>query len=73
MRQVEVNEDLYLSAERAGRSSRRSASEQIQHWAQVGKACLDNPDLPATFVEESLDSLAESRIETSEFKPKSNI
>ena len=73
MHQVEVNQDLYLSAERVGSISGRSASDQIEHWARVGRACLDNPDLPASFVEQSLISLNESRDETTKFEPKSAI
>lgn len=33
---------------------------QLEFWAKVGHAALDNPDLPASFIAESLMSMAES-------------
>ena len=36
----------------------RSIAGQIEFWAGVGRAALDNPDLPVTFVAKSLASMA---------------
>jgi ParD-like antitoxin of type II bacterial toxin-antitoxin system len=39
----------------------RTIAGQIEYWARIGRAALDNPDLPVTFVAESLAALAEPR------------
>jgi hypothetical protein len=44
---------------------------QIEFWARVGRAALDNPDLPVTFVAESLASMAEPREQATPFIPRS--
>lgn len=44
---------------------------QIEHWAKVGRAVLDNPDLPGSFVGEALASLAEARELATPFVPRS--
>jgi hypothetical protein len=51
-----VKSDLYKSAQLAS-TGLGTASEQVQYWAQVGRACIDNPDLPVNFVIDSLESL----------------
>ncbi|MDO8261816.1 MAG: hypothetical protein Q7T21_01170 [Gallionella sp.] len=44
---------------------------QIEFWARVGRAALDNPDLPVSFVAESLTSMAEPREQLQPFVPRS--
>ena len=43
----------------------------IEFWARVGRAALDNPDLPGTFVAESVASMAEPREQAEAFVPRS--
>jgi hypothetical protein len=43
----------------------------VEFWAKVGRAALDNPDLPASFVAESLMSMAEPREDSLPFAPRS--
>jgi hypothetical protein len=45
----------------AAGKERRSVPCQIEHWARIGKAALDNPDLPTPFIQDSLRSLKETR------------
>jgi hypothetical protein len=41
----------------------------IEFWARVGRAALDSPDLPLSFIAESLASLAEAREQAQPFVP----
>jgi len=41
---------------------------QIEFWAQVGRACIDNPDLPVNFVIDSLASLETAEKDKKSFK-----
>ncbi|WP_255369056.1 MULTISPECIES: ParD-like family protein [unclassified Duganella] len=49
----------------------RSIAGRIEFWARVGRAALDNPDLPVSFIAESLASLAEPREYAQPFLPRS--
>lgn len=40
---------------------KRTIAGQIEYWEMVGRTGLDNPDLPVTFVAESLAYMAEHR------------
>ena len=37
----------------------RSIPQQVAYWAKVGRAALDNPDLPVEFVRDTLLALEE--------------
>lgn len=54
---IEISEALYSAAKFAGEKDGYSVSEQVQYWAKVGKACIDNPDLPVNFIQDALASL----------------
>ena len=58
---IRINQDLYEQAKLDAALEYRSIAGQIEFWARVGRAALDNPDLPVSFVAESLASMAESR------------
>lgn len=47
---VRISEDLYRKAERTAKAESRTTPLQIQYWAKIGKAALDNPDLPIEFI-----------------------
>ena len=49
----------------------RTIAGQVEYWATVGRAALDNPDLPVSFIAESLASMAEPREEATAFVPRS--
>jgi hypothetical protein len=44
---------------------------QIEYWALLGRTAQDNPDLPISFIAESLISMAEPKDEAAEFVPRS--
>lgn len=56
---VRIEDDLYASARDQAKAEHRTISGQIEFWAKVGRAALDNPDLPVDFIAESLMSMAE--------------
>lgn len=47
---VQIDEQLFNSAEIEGKANFRSTDNQINFWAKVGKNALENPDLPVDFI-----------------------
>jgi len=45
--------------------------DQVEFWATVERAALDNPELPASFIAESLVSMAEPREKSTVFVARS--
>jgi hypothetical protein len=68
---IRINQDLYEQARQDAAAEHRTIAGQIEFWARVGRAALDNPDLPVSFVAESLASLAEPRDQAAQFIPRS--
>jgi hypothetical protein len=68
---IRINQALYEQAKVDACVEHRSIAGQIEFWARVGRAALDNPDLPITFVAESLASMAEPREQAQPFVPRS--
>ena len=58
---------LVAAARSAAKSELRTVQAQVEFWAKVGRAALDNPELPASFIAESLMSLNEPREESTLF------
>ena len=67
---IRIDQALYEQAKVDATIEHRSIAGQIEFWARVGRAALDNPDLPVTFVAESLASLAEPRAQATPFIPR---
>jgi len=42
-----------------GAVEHRTIAGQVEYWATLGRAALDNPDLPVSFIAESLAAMAE--------------
>jgi hypothetical protein len=68
---VRIEQTLVAAARRAAKAEHRSVHGQLEFWAKVGRAALDNPDLPASFIAESMMSMAESREDATPFVPRS--
>ena len=68
---IRINRELYEQARQDAILEHRSISGQIEFWARVGRAAPDNPDLPVSFIAESLASLAEPREHSTPFVPRS--
>jgi hypothetical protein len=68
---MRIDESLVSAARTAAKAEFRTVQGQVEFWAKVGRAALDNPDLPASFIAESLMGLAEPREESAPFVPRS--
>ena len=68
---MRIDESLISAARTAAKAEFRTVQVQVEFWAKVGRAALDNPDLPASFIAESLMSLAEPREDSLPFAPRS--
>ena len=68
---VRIDETLVEAARVSAKAEFRSVQGQIEYWAKLGRAALDNPDLPASFIAESLMSMAEPREDSTVFIPRS--
>jgi hypothetical protein len=66
---IRVDEKLVEQARVAAKAEFRTVQGQIEFWAKVGRAALDNPDLPASFIAESLMAMAEPHEQTEPFVP----
>lgn len=68
---IRIDQTLYEQARQDALIEHRTIAGQIEFWAMVGRAALDNPDLPVSFVAESLASMAEPRAQATAFVPRS--
>ena len=68
---VRIDEALVEAARVSAKAEFRSVQGQIEYWAKLGRAALDNPDLPVSFISESLMSLAEPQGDSIPFVPRS--
>lgn len=70
---VRIDDTLYEQARAEAQIEHRTIAGQIEFWATVGRAALDNPDLPVTFIAQSLAGLAEPREQATPFVPRSQM
>lgn len=68
---IRIDQVLYNQAKADAAAEHRTIAGQIEFWAKLGRAALDNPDLPVSFVAESLVSMAEPREDATPFVPRS--
>lgn len=68
---IRIDQTLYEQARSEAQAEHRTIAGQIAYWATVGRAALDNPDLPVSFIAESLVSMAEPREDATVFVPRS--
>ena len=68
---IRIDQALYSQAKNDAAAEHRTIAGQVEYWAKVGRAALDNPDLPVSFVAESLASMAEPREDATPFVPRS--
>ena len=67
---IRIDDELVAAARAAAKAEFRTVQGQLEFWAKVGRAALDNPDLPASFIAESLISMGESREDSAPFVPR---
>lgn len=68
---VRLRQDLVESARVTAKAEFRTMQGQIEYWAMLGRAAVDNPDLPISFIAQSLISMAEPREDAQDFIPRS--
>jgi len=67
---IRIDQTLYDQARIDATTERRTIAGQVEYWARIGRAALDNPDLPIDFIAESLASLSEPRAQATPFVPR---
>ena len=70
MTTITIDEGLYQQAKMQAKAQRRSIRQQIEWWAIVGKAALENPDLPIDFIHDLLIANAEDSPLATSFVPE---
>ena len=68
---IRINQELYDQARGEAMTEHRTIGGQVEYWAKIGRAALDNPDLPVSFVAASFAFLAEPRDGAIAFVPRS--
>ena len=56
---LKLSDDLVDVAKISAAAERRSVPKQIEYWARIGKAVLENPELPLRVVQDILLSREE--------------
>ena len=68
---IRIDQTLVEQARATAKAEFRTVHGQLEFWARVGRAALDNPDLPVDFIAESLLSMNESKEDALPFEPRS--
>jgi hypothetical protein len=58
---IRISESLAREAKIRSSIEHRSMAAQIEYWATIGKAAEDNPDLPFSFIRESILAIKEMK------------
>lgn len=56
---LKLSDELVQDAKPYAAAEHRSVPKQIEYWARIGKAVLDNPDLPLSLIQDTLLSREE--------------
>ena len=67
---IRIEQKLYEQARSEAVAEHRTIAGQVEYWEKVGRAALDNPDLPVSFIAESLAAMAEPREDATPFEPR---
>ena len=51
---IRIDDAIYRAARKTAKAECRTISHQVAYWAKIGKAALDNPDLPIDFIRDIL-------------------
>lgn len=55
---IRIDKKLLEEAKKVSKAESRTPSLQISYWAKLGKAALDNPELPIEFIRDVMVSRA---------------
>jgi hypothetical protein len=70
---VRIDNLLYEQAKNEAKAEHRTIAGQIEFWASVGRAAINNPELPVEFVVQVLGSMKEPRSDATPFLPRSRV
>ena len=56
---VRISNDLASEAKLRSKVEHRSMASQLEYWARFGKVAEENPDLPFTFIKDTLVAMEE--------------
>jgi hypothetical protein len=62
-RAVRLSRDTIMKAHKYAAVFSRSVSNQIEHWAKIGRIAEENPDLSYNFIKDILMSMEEMKNE----------
>ena len=58
---LKLSDDLVADAKAIAAAEHRSVPKQIEYWARIGKAVLENPELPLKLIQDTMLSLEEAK------------
>ena len=58
---LKLSDELVEDAKSYAAAEHRSVPGQIEYWARIGKAVLENPELPLQFIQDTMLSLEEAK------------
>ena len=58
---MKLSDNLVEEAKIVAAAEHRSVPKQIEYWARIGKAVLDNPDVPLRTIQDTMLSLEEAK------------
>ena len=64
---IRIDDELYAEAKRSAEAECRTVPLQVAYWAKIGRAALDNPDLPIEFISDILAAKKQGDFEPFEF------
>ncbi|MBK5205963.1 MAG: hypothetical protein JJD98_11315 [Polaromonas sp.] len=56
---LKLSDELVRDAKPHAAAEHRSVPKQIEYWARIGKAVLENPDLPLQLIQDTILSREE--------------
>lgn len=64
---LKLSEELIEAAKPHAAAEHRSVPKQIEYWARIGKAVLENPEMPLRLIQDTL--LAREEVKAGLTKP----
>ena len=58
---LKLSDELVEDAKATAAAEHRSVPRQIEYWARIGKAVLENPELPLRFIQDTMLALEEAK------------
>ena len=58
---LKLSDELVEDAKTTAAAEHRSVPRQIEYWARIGKAVLENPDMPLRVIQDTMLSLEEAK------------